>query len=315
MNSSIAETISGQALYQWRQWALELAQANDIDLEEVDWILQSATALSSLSLRLDLYRSEFELPIDVSLADLTEKWQQRVTNRVPVQYLIGETPWRNFSLIVSPAVLIPRPETELIIDIAQQLAAQSPISDRIKSGHWADLGTGSGAIALALAQQFPNATIHAVDISEEALAIAQKNAQKNQLSDRITFHQGNWLTNLSPPLRNLNAPGLSAAEALFAIISNPPYIPTQTIATLQPEVAHHEPHLALDGGPDGLNSIRTLIQTGQAYLHPGGIWLTELMQGQAETVADLLAQHGYTDIAIHKDLAGIQRFVSAYKAL
>lgn len=313
----MAETTSGQALYQWRQWALELAQANDIDLEEVDWVLQSATSLSSLSLRLDLYRSEFELPIDVSLADLTEKWQQRVVNRVPVQYLIGETPWRNFSLIVSPDVLIPRPETELIIDIAQQLAEQSPIADEIKSGHWADLGTGSGAIALALAQQFPNATIHAVDISEKALAIAQKNAQKNQLGDRITFHQGNWLTSLSPspPLRNLNAPGLSAAKALSAIISNPPYIPTQTVATLQPEVAHHEPHIALDGGPDGLSSIRTLIQTGQTYLHPGGIWLTELMQGQAETVADLLVQHSYTDIAIHKDLAGIQRFVSACKAL
>lgn len=327
----MAEATSGQALYQWRQWALELAQANDIDLEEVDWVLQSATSLSSLSLRLDLYRSEFELPIDVSLADLTEKWQQRVVNRVPVQYLIGETPWRNFSLIVSPDVLIPRPETELIIDIAQQLAEQSPIADEIKSGHWADLGTGSGAIALALAQQFPNATIHAVDISEKALAIAQKNAQKYQLGDRITFHQGNWLTNLTPPLRKLNAPGLSAAVtpeawqgqraaspqelALSAIISNPPYIPTQTVATLQPEVAHHESHLALDGGPDGLNSIRTLIQTGQAYLHPGGIWLTELMQGQAETVADLLAQHSYTDIAIHKDLAGIQRFVSACKAL
>ena len=288
--------------------------------------MQSATSLSSLSLRLDLYRSEFELPIDISLADLTEKWQQRVANRVPVQYLIGEAPWRNFSLIVSPAVLIPRPETELIIDIAEQLAAQSPIFDRIKSGHWADLGTGSGAIALALAQQFPNATIHAVDISEEALAIAQKNAQKNRLGDRITFHQGNWLTNLTPPLRGLSAAvtpeawqsqrAASPQElALFAIISNPPYIPTQTVATLQPEVAQHEPHLALDGGPDGLDSIRTLIQTGQTYLHPGGIWLTELMQGQSETVADLLAQHSYTDIAIHKDLAGIQRFVSAYKAL
>lgn len=306
----MAETTSGQALYQWRQWALELAQANDIDLEEVDWVLQSATSLSSLSLRLDLYRSEFELPVDVSLADLTKKWQQRVVNRVPVQYLIGETPWRNFSLIVSPDVLIPRPETELIIDIAQQLAEQSPIADEIKSGHWADLGTGSGAIALAIAQQFPKATIHAIDISEEALAIARLNAQKNRLSDRITFHQGNWLTNLIPPLR-----GLSGVEALSAIISNPPYIPTQTVATLEPEVAHHEPHLALDGGPDGLNSIRTLIQTGQTYLRPGGLWLTELMQGQAQTVADLLAQHSYTNIAIHKDLAGIQRFVSACKAL
>ena len=296
-------TVAGQAIYQWRQWAIALAQANDIDTEEVDWVLQSATSLSSLSLRLDLYRSEFELPIEISLADLTEKWQRRVADHVPVQYLIGETPWRNFSLAVSPAVLIPRPETELIVDIAQQLAAQSPIADQIKSGHWADLGTGSGAIALALAQQFPNATIHAVDISEEALAIAQLNAQKNRLGDRISFYQSSWLTNFTSPC------------PLSAIISNPPYIPTQTVSTLQPEVAYHEPHLALDGGPDGLDSIRTLIQTGQIHLHPGGIWLTELMHGQAETVATLLAQHSYTNIAIHKDLSGIQRFVSACKAL
>ncbi len=300
----MAHTTSGQALYQWRQWAIQLAQENDIDLEEVDWILQSATALSSLSLRLDLYRCEFEIPLPLPLTELTEKWQQRITHRVPVQYLIGETPWRNFSLKVSPDVLIPRPETELIIDIAQKLTAQSPIADQIRSGHWADLGTGSGAIALGLADQFSTAIIHAVDISEKALAIAQLNAKQNRLDNRITFHTGSWLA----PLTDLKG-------QLSAIVSNPPYIPSQTVLTLQSEVTDHEPHLALDGGPDGLACIRTLIETSQGYLHPGGLWLTELMQGQAETVADLLAQQGYDHIAIHPDLSGIQRFVSARKAL
>jgi release factor glutamine methyltransferase len=300
----MAHSTSGQALHQWREWALELAQANDIDPEEVDWVLQSATSLSSLSLRLDLYRCEFEIPIQPSLAELSEKWQQRVNTRIPVQYLIGETPWRNFTLKVSPDVLIPRPETELIIDIAQKLTAQSSIAEQIQSGHWADLGTGSGAIALALAQQFPKATIHAVDISEKALAIARLNAQQNRLSDRITFHTGSWLS----PLAHIKG-------QLSAIVANPPYIPTQTVLTLQPEVTHHEPYLALDGGSDGLDCIRTLIKTSLDYLHPGGLWLTELMQGQAETVADLLTQQGYGHIAIHPDLSGIQRFVSARKAL
>jgi release factor glutamine methyltransferase len=310
-SSSMAHTTSGQALYEWRTWAIQLAQENDIDLEEVDWVLQSATSLSSLSLRLDLYRCEFEIPLPRSLAELTDKWQQRVTHRVPVQYLIGETPWRNFALKVSPDVLIPRPETELIIDIAQNLTAQSPLADQIQSGHWADLGTGSGAIALALAQQFPKATIHAVDISEKALAIARLNAQQNGMGDgtvfqrnRITFYIGSWLS----PLNNLKG-------QLSAIVSNPPYIPSQTVLTLQPEVTDHEPHLALDGGPDGLDCIRTLIATSQTYLHPGGLWLIELMQGQAETVAALLTQQGYDHIAIHPDLSGIQRFVSARKAL
>ncbi|MEL6816211.1 MAG: protein-(glutamine-N5) methyltransferase, release factor-specific, partial [Cyanobacteria bacterium J06598_3] len=99
--TEITPTTPGQALYQWRQWALELAQENTIDLEEVDWLLQSVTSLSGLSLRLDLYRGDANIPIEHTLATLTEKWHQRITNRVPVQYLIGETPWRNFAITVS----------------------------------------------------------------------------------------------------------------------------------------------------------------------------------------------------------------------
>lgn len=298
----MAETTSGQALYQWRQWAIQLAQDHSIDLEEVDWILQSATSLSSLSLRLDLYRTEFKIPIQMPLASLTEKWQQRITHRVPVQYLIGETPWRDFALTVSPDVLIPRPETELIIDIAHKLVAENPVSSQLASGHWADLGTGSGAIALGLAQQFPKATLHATDISPAALNIAQINAQKHHLTHRISFYAGSWLSPLAPLYGQLSA-----------IVSNPPYIPTQTVLTLEPEVTNHEPHLALDGGADGLESIRILIETGLAFLQPNGLWLAELMQGQADTVAKLLTKQGYSHIAIHLDLSGIQRFVSARK--
>jgi release factor glutamine methyltransferase len=297
-------TVSGQALYEWRQWAIELALAGEVDPSEVDWFLQGLTPLSALSLKLGEYRQQPSIAIKGSLADFSVKWQQRVQSRVPVQYLTGETPWRNFSLAVSPAVLIPRPETELIIDIARQLVETSPIADKLRCGHWADLGTGSGAITLGIAQQFPTATVHAVDISEEALAVAQQNAQQNQLTSRIVFHLGSWLS----PLAHLKG-------QLSAIISNPPYIPTQTILTLEPEVTNHEPHLALDGGPDGLSSLKTLIAEGTAYLCPGGILLTELMAGQAPAVAQLLTQSDYTNIAIHNDLANIQRFVSARKVL
>jgi release factor glutamine methyltransferase len=296
--------VSGQALYEWRQWAIELALAGEIDPSEVDWFLQGLTPLNSLSLKLGEYRQQPSIAIKSSLADFTAKWQQRIQSRVPVQYLTGETPWRNFSLAVSPAVLIPRPETELIIDIARQLVETSPIADKLRCGHWADLGTGSGAIALGIAHQFPTATVHAVDISEAALKIAQQNAQQNQLTSRIVFHLGDWLS----PLAHLKG-------QLSAIISNPPYIPTHNILTLAPEVNNHEPHLALDGGPDGLSSLKTLIAEGTAYLCPGGILLTELMAGQAPAVAQLLAQSDYTNIDIHNDLAKIQRFVSARKVL
>ena len=298
-------SIAGEDLYQWKNWAVQLAQENDVDASEIDWLLQGLTSLSNLSLRLGNYRDRKIIPSKVSITTLTEKWHQRINHRVPVQYLVGETPWRNFSLTVTPDVLIPRPETELIIDIVEKMVEQSPIGDGLIEGHWTDLGTGSGAIALSLAYQFPQATIHAVDISEKAIAIAQLNAQQNNLTHRIQFHKGSWLD----PLSNLRG-------QLSAIISNPPYIPTQTVLTLQPEVEKHEPHLALDGGIDGLDSIRQLIIQGALYLQPNGIWLIELMFGQAQTVQNLLReQNSYTNIRIHQDLSGIQRFVSAYKAL
>ncbi|MEO1392476.1 MAG: peptide chain release factor N(5)-glutamine methyltransferase [Cyanobacteria bacterium J06634_5] len=301
----MTEIISGERLYQWREWASQLAKENGISLSEVDWFLQGFSNLSSLSLRLNSYQNQAQIPLRAPLTILTEKWKQRISHRVPVQYLTGETPWRSFSLTVTPEVLIPRPETELIIDLAQQLVEHSPIAATLTSRHWADLGTGSGAIALGLAQQFPTATIHATDLSPKALEIAKLNAQRHDLSQRITFHQGSWLD----PLSHLEG-------QLAGIVSNPPYIPTQTVLTLQPEVKKHEPHLALDGGVDGLDSIKELIRASATYLQPGGLWLIELMKDQAPIVSNLLAQQdSYTNITSHPDLSGIQRFVSAYKAL
>jgi len=298
------EPITGESLSQWRQWAIQLANANQMDPYEVDWFLQGLTALTQLSLTTGSYYTQSNISCQCSLAQLTDKWQRRVVDKVPVQYLVGETPWRSFSISVSSAVLIPRPETELIIDLAETLVAQSPISEQCQVGNWADLGTGSGAIALGLATSFPKSTIHAVDISDQALKVAQHNAINNSLAHRIIFHQGSWLT----PLFTLKG-------QLTAIVSNPPYIPTQTVPTLQPEVTSYEPHLALDGGPDGLDCIRTLVN-GVDYLKPGGIWLTEFMDGQAQPTAELLKSQGcYTNISIHRDLSGIERFVSAYKAL
>lgn len=298
-------SIAGEDLYLWKQWATQLAQESGIDVGEINWFLQGVTSLSSLSLRLENYKTQKNILSKGSIATLTEKWNQRINNHAPVQYLVGETPWRNFSLTVTPDVLIPRPETELIVDIAKEIVEQSPIKEQLMGGHWADLGTGSGAIALALAHHFPSAAVHAVDISEKALAIAQLNAQRNDLVDRIALHQGNWLA----PLSHLKG-------QLCAIVSNPPYIPAKTVLTLQAEVTQHEPHLALDGGADGLDSVRILVEQGTTYLKAGGIWITELMSGQAEAVVALLTnQSSYTYIAIHSDLSGIQRFVSARKAL
>ncbi|NJO41749.1 MAG: peptide chain release factor N(5)-glutamine methyltransferase [Cyanobacteria bacterium CRU_2_1] len=294
-------SVSGLDLWHWRQDAKKQAIDAHLPAEEVDWLLQEITEIDRLSLHLESFKDQTTIGLRVPLSDLTHRWQQRLEARVPVQYLTGTTPWRSFSLRVSPAVLIPRPETEYLIDLA--VLAVKRRTPALIQGHWADLGTGSGAIAIGLAAAFPSATVHAVDSSADALAIAQDNAQRLELGDRIQFHHGSWFEPLTFLKNNLSG-----------MVANPPYIPSSLIPTLQPEVAHHEPRLALDGGEDGLDSIRHLVATAPDYLVSGGIWLTELMAGQAEAVVQLLKAQGYyQEIQIHKDLAGIDRFVSAYR--
>ncbi len=174
----------------------------------------------------------------------------------------------------------------------------------MQQGNWADLGTGSGIIALGLAKAFSQAKIHAVDRSPEALSIARLNADNYDLGDRIKFYQGFWWE----PLDFLKG-------QFSGMVSNPPYIPTSTLPELQPEVFKHEPHLALDGGKDGLECIRHLIETSSDYLKPGGIWLVEMMAGQADKVTQMLRDNGsYSKIEIHLDLARIERFALAYRS-
>jgi len=293
---------SGLALWQWRQNARLAAKDAGIPAAEVDWLLLQVAGLDSLTLRLESFKGRSQIELQQPLDVLSQLWQRRLYERLPVQYLAEATPWRHFSLKVSPAVLIPRPETEYLIDLAQA-AANNSQTPQLTAGHWADLGTGSGAIALGLADTFPTATIHAVDYSSAALAIAQQNAQQLGFSQKIHFYQGSWWE------------PLDALKGQFSgMVSNPPYIPSSEIPQLQPEVKNHEPILALDGGIDGLDCIRQLIQTSANYLCPGGVWLIEMMAGQAETVAELLDQQGsYYKIQIFSDLAGIDRFALAYR--
>ncbi len=295
--------ISGLQLWHWRQEAILTAIASNVPPAEVDWLLQEITGLDRLALRLESFKDWPQIQLQLPLEELEALWQKRLNDRLPVQYITKVTPWRQFKIAVSPAVLIPRPETECLIDIAVAGVHKSKESLHLQQGHWVDLGTGSGAIAIALADVFREATIHAVDTSSEALAIAQQNAQNLGFTHRIQFYQGSWWE----PLESLKG-------QFSGMVSNPPYIPTSILSTLQPEVLDHEPHLALDGGADGLDCIRHLIETSPAYLQPGGVWLIEMMAGQADTVREMLQNHGsYCNIEIHADLAGIERFALAYK--
>ncbi|WP_017654958.1 peptide chain release factor N(5)-glutamine methyltransferase [Fortiea contorta] len=298
MGKQQPKVVSGLEVWWWRHRAIEAAIATDVSSAEVDWLLMEVAGLDRLALRLESFKDWPQMQLQLSLEDLEHLWQQRLHKRLPVQYIAGVTPWRQFKIAVSSAVLIPRPETECLIDLAVEAAVN------LQPLHWADLGTGSGAIALGLANAFPESTIHAVDCSVEALAIAQTNARNLNLADHIQFYQGSWWE------------PLAALKGQFSgMVSNPPYIPTATLSTLQPEVFHHEPHLALDGGSDGLDDIRHLIAVSPAYLRPGGVWLIEMMAGQAETVRELLQNQGsYDNIQICTDLAGIERFAVAYVA-
>jgi len=273
------------------------AQLSDLNVE-LDWLLQAITGLDRLSLRLAAMAETTSLNLPLTLAELSRLWQRRLNEHVPVQYLAGTTTWRHFELVVSPAVLIPRPETECLIDLATAISSQD-----LEQGQWADLGTGSGAIALGLASIFPATTIHAVDCSAAALAVAQQNAQNLGLEKRIQFYQGSWLE----PLK--------AFQGQFSgVVANPPYIPTAMIPDLQPEVACHEPQLALDGGVDGLDCLQEIIAIAPDYLQPGGVLLLEMMAGQAGAVSQLLHhQDSYCQIQIHPDLSGVERFASAYR--
>ena len=303
------EIVSGLKLWQWRNQALKAAIANDVPLTEVDWLLQELAGLDRLALRLESFKNRPQIQLQFPLEKLEALWQRRLNDRLPVQYITEVTHWRKFKIAVSPAVLIPRPETECLIELAVMAASTSETTSHgssqpsLQQGHWADLGTGSGAIALGLADAFPQAHIHAVDSSPQALAIAMKNAHNSGLGERIQFHQGSWWE----PLEFLTG-------QFSGMVSNPPYIPTSLLPTLQSEVINHEPHLALDGGDDGLESIRHLIEVSPTYLQTGGVWLIEMMAGQANAVREMLQQGNYRHIQIHADLAGIERFALAYKS-
>ena len=217
--------------------------------------------------------------------------QRRLANE-PIQYITGEQEFYGLTLGVTPAVLIPRPETEQLVEaVLAELDPTQPL--RIL-----DVGTGSGAIAIALAHHLPRAHVTAVDLSAAALEVAASNAARHGLADRIRFVASDLLDALPPD------------ELPFDfIVSNPPYVPTADRGSLHPQVRDHEPAAALFAGPDGLNVYRRLIPQARTALRPNGILALEIGQGQREAVAALLA--GWNELRFLDDLQQIPRIVLA----
>ncbi|HMH16322.1 MAG TPA: peptide chain release factor N(5)-glutamine methyltransferase [Edaphobacter sp.] len=209
----------------------------------------------------------------------------------PIQYITGQQEFYGLPFKVTPAVLIPRPETEHLVEsVLHHLPHNQPL--RI-----ADIGTGSGAIAIALAVHLPQAQITALDLSSDALAIARANAETNNVANRITFLQSDLLSAITN-------------EAHFdAIVSNPPYIPQTDEPTLHPEVRDHEPHTALFAGPEGLDIYSRLIPQAYTLLKPNGLLAFEIGHGQREALSTLLTN--WHDVNFVDDLQHIPRVALA----
>ena len=244
--------------------------------------------------RLDLYL-QFERPLHTSEVDRYREYVRQRLQRVPVQYITGVAAFRKLELTVTPAVLIPRPETEVLVDVALELLPEG--------GRVLDLCCGSGAIALSLAQEAAAAEVVATDVSADALEVAKASGQRCGLAERVEWHCGD----LFAPLRG--------TEPFDLVAANPPYVRRDDLAQLAPEVRDYEPLLALDGGEDGLAYYRRIAQEAADFIRPGGYLLLEVGDGQSAAVEDLLAQaERLTEVQIRPDLNQIPRVVVARAA-
>lgn len=281
------QELSGKEFFQWRKKLLSKG-GREVDF---DWLIDICGGLrwSTLQkLHLDPSRS---LKLQQTLEHLGSLWREHLDSQIPLQHLAGCCPWRDFVLEVSPEALIPRQETELLIDLALKRF------DKDFQGLWADLGTGSGALAVALGRSLPLASGHAVDISEEALSLAQRNLQCLAATANVRLHLGSWWEPLTPWW-----------GAIDLVLANPPYIPTAVINTLDPIVKENEPYLALCGGDDGLDPCREILKGACDALSNGGWLILEHQHDQSEFVLELMCNSGLKDVDFETDLQGEKRF-------
>lgn len=264
-------------------WTTTFLQEKGVEnaRREAEWMLCDATGLDRIGLYLN-----FDKPMNDTELTSYRNMVIRRGKREPLQHILGSQEFDGLDFLVTPAVLIPRQDTEVLVSAAAKLAPNNC--------SLLDVGTGSGCIAIALAKRLPDATITATDISPDAIAIARQNA---------THHH----TNIDFRLGSLFQP--VTGQHFDLIISNPPYIPSQEIRQLQPEVSEYDPLIALDGGKDGLSVYRQLIEAAPDHLKKGGWLLLEAGAGQAAELVKLLAEQQFSDIFKEQDHGGHQRVV------
>jgi release factor glutamine methyltransferase len=266
------------------QWTADYFTGKGIESARLETELLLAATLGLD--RVGLYVN-FERPLDAGeLATFRERVRRRA-QREPLQYILGETEFWSLMFNVGPAVLVPRADTEVLVEEALTRVAGA---NRVL-----DVGTGSGAIAIVLAHENPEIQVTALDCSEPALEVARSNARRNGVADRITFLAGDLAALPAGPFE--------------MVVSNPPYIPSKDWEALMPEVRDYEPRLALDGGNDGLEAYRHLALQSRHILNPGCWLLVEVGIGQAEEVSTLFKAAGLIEVGQRHDYAGIPRVV------
>ncbi len=240
--------------------------------------------------RLHLYLSP-DKPLTVDERAKFKTFIQQRRAGTPLQHLIGEVTFFGLRFKVRRDALIPRGETEELLDRTLRLVG------REQTARCLDLGTGSGVIAICLARYLPRASVVAVDVSAQALELARENATLNGVADRVAFVESDWFQNVS--------------GSFDVIVSNPPYVETGALNGLATEVRDHEPRVALDGGRDGIEQIRALVAGVGTHLERGGRLLLEIGHGQGDRVERLLTDAGLAGAAIERDLSGLERFAVA----
>ena len=261
-------------------------------------LLDCEAGITSSDLNLLTINPEGDLSLKKNLGSLETLWDKHVLNFKPIQYLCGVTYWRDLKLTVTDKVLIPRPETELMVDIVF-----NKFVNKSTNLFFAELGTGSGAISIALSLAYPYCKGIATDINQDALEIASKNHVDLSGQTDLKFVCGHWWT-----------PFESFKGKLDLVISNPPYIPQDIYEKLPIEVKNFEPEIALLGGEDGLRHLREIIQKAPTYLREEGWIILEHHFDQGEKVKQLLIENRFTSVEIVNDLSGIGRFtIGRYK--
>lgn len=260
-----------------------------LDTAEIDARLLAQEAFGLDALR--LVSREREMAPATGLESL-EAFATRRLGGEPVARLLGRREFWGLDFALNAATLVPRPETEMLVAIG--VTRLSGKGERL----FLDLGTGSGAIAVALLREMPGTRAVATDISAEALEMARTNAERHGLADRVTFRHGEWYD------------ALQGQERFDLIVSNPPYIASDVIPRLKPEVRDHDPARALDGGMDGLKAYRTIIAQAARRLKPGGSIAVEIGSTQGALVSKMMSVAGFSAVELSQDLAGLDRVVS-----